>query len=130
MAQNPANRQSRDVSGKGSERGGHGEKNNNKKNELQPNRSLLKSKGPPLIEGENQMKKLFTSTLLTVVAVPFLMAAPSAAKKAQNQPQASTETQSTTVKTKTHKKHTKKAQKNTASTVDNSAATSSASPKQ
>ncbi len=30
------------------------------------------------------MKKLFTSTLLTVAAVPFLMAAPNAAKKAQN----------------------------------------------
>ena len=78
------------------------------------------------------MKKLFTSTLLTVVAVPFLMAAPTAAKKAkaQNQPQASTETQSTTTKTKTHKKRTKKAQKNTGSMADNSTAASSSSPKQ
>ena len=76
------------------------------------------------------MKKLFTSTLLTVVAVPFLMAAPTAAKKAQNQPQASTDTQSATAKTKTHKKRTKKAQKNTGSTVNNSAAASISSPKQ
>lgn len=75
------------------------------------------------------MKKLFTSTLLTVVAVPFLMAAPTAAKKVQNQPQASIETQSTTTKTKTHKKHTKKVQKNTGSTADNSAAASSSAPK-
>jgi hypothetical protein len=87
-----------------------------------------KIKGPPLIEGENQMKKLFTSTLLTVVAVPFLMAAPPAAKKAQNQPQASTETQGTP-KAKTHKKRSKKALKNTGSTADNSAAASSSSPK-
>jgi hypothetical protein len=53
------------------------------------------------------MKKLFTSTLLTVAAVPFLMAAP-AAKKVQNQPTSGETTQTTTVK-KTHKKHVKKA---------------------
>ena len=75
------------------------------------------------------MKKLFTSTLLTVVAVPFLMAAPPAAKKAQNQPQASNDTQATAAKAKTHKKHTKKALKNTGSTADNSAAASNSSPK-
>jgi hypothetical protein len=54
------------------------------------------------------MKKLFTSTLLTVAAVPFLMAAP-APKKAQN---TSTDQAQTQTKTKTHKKHHKKA-KNT-----------------
>ena len=125
--QNPANRQSRDVSGEGSERGPAVK--NNKRYKAGASSFASQIKGPPLIEGENQMKKLFTSTLLTVVAVPFLMAAPPAAKKAQNQPQASTETQSTTTKTKTHKKRTKKAQKNTGSTVDNSAAASSSSPK-
>jgi hypothetical protein len=57
------------------------------------------------------MKKLFTSTLLTVAAVPFLMAAPSAAKKVQNQ----AGTQTTTQSTKKVKKH-KKASKSTAST--------------
>ncbi len=57
------------------------------------------------------MNKLFTSTLLTVVAVPFLMAAPSVAKKVQNQAPASTQADSmssATGKTKA-KKHVKKA---------------------
>ena len=77
------------------------------------------------------MKKLFTSTLLTAVAVPFLMAAPTAAKKAQNQPEASTQTKITTVaKSKVHKKRAKKAQKNTSSNVENTAAPSVSSPKQ
>ena len=79
------------------------------------------------------MKKLFTSTLLTVVAVPFLMAAPAAVKKAktQNQPQASAQTQTTTVaKSKVHKKRVKKAAKNTSSNVENTAAPSVSSPKQ
>ena len=76
------------------------------------------------------MKKLFTSTLLTAVAVPFLMAAPTAAKKVQNQPQASNQAQTTTVaKSKVHKKQTKKAQKNTSSTVENNAAPSTPAPK-
>jgi len=66
------------------------------------------------------MKKLFTSTVLTVAAVPFLMAAPTAAKKAQNQAPASTQADSTTAKTKT-KKHVKKA-KSTASTTSSTAA--------
>lgn len=52
------------------------------------------------------MKKLFTSTLLTVVAVPFLMAAPHG-KKAQDQTADSNQTQSTH-KTKKAKKHHKK----------------------
>ncbi len=56
------------------------------------------------------MNKLFTSTLLTVVAVPFLLAAPSAAKKVQNQVPTSTDSQSTMAKTKT-KKHVKKVKK-------------------
>jgi hypothetical protein len=68
---------------------------------------------------EKQMKKLFTSTLLTVAAVPFLMAAPNAAKKVQNS--ASTQTQTT----KKTKKHHKKASK----TATDTAAPSSA-PKQ
>lgn len=51
------------------------------------------------------MKKLFTSALLTVTAVPFLIAAPNAGKKAQNTaaPAASTK--------KAHKKHSKKSNK-------------------
>ena len=54
------------------------------------------------------MKRLFTSTLLTVAAVPFLMAAPSAAKKVQNQPVAG-QNKVAPVK-KAHKKHVKKSQ--------------------
>ncbi len=50
------------------------------------------------------MKKLFTSTLLTVAAVPFLMAAPSTAKKAQN----TTAPASKTAAKKAHKTHAKK----------------------
>jgi hypothetical protein len=50
------------------------------------------------------VKRLFTSTLLTVAAVPFLMAAPNAAKKAQN---TATSSATTTTK-KVHKKHAKK----------------------
>lgn len=73
------------------------------------------------------MKKLFTSTLLTVAAVPFLMAAPKAAKKTQNQPAAST--QSTTVKPKAQKKHVRKA-KSANSSTENNAAPASSSPKQ
>lgn len=58
------------------------------------------------------MKKLFTSTLLTVAAVPFLMAAPNAAKKVQN---TSAPTTSTTSKVKTKKaKKTKKTAADTA----------------
>lgn len=48
------------------------------------------------------MKRLFTSTLLTVAAVPFLMAAPNAAKKAQNT--AAPATQNKAAVKKTHKK--------------------------
>ncbi len=50
------------------------------------------------------MKNLFTSTLLTVAAVPFLMAAPHAAKKVQAPAAtqtATTQTDSTTTKTDT-----------------------------
>ena len=78
------------------------------------------------------MKKLFTSTLLTVVSVPFLMAAPTAAKKAQNQPEASNQTQSTVAKTKVHKKNAKKAKKNTSSvtsTSESTPASSASTPK-
>jgi hypothetical protein len=71
------------------------------------------------------MNKLFTSTLLTVVAVPFLMAAPNAAKKGQNQaPTSTADTQTTTPKVKA-KKHVKKA-KSTASTTATPAATTPA----
>lgn len=49
------------------------------------------------------MKSLLTSTLLTVVAVPFLMAAPATKAPAAKQDS----TQTTTAK-KTHKKHSKK----------------------
>jgi hypothetical protein len=54
------------------------------------------------------MKKLFTSTLLTVAAVPFLMAAPSTAKKVQNT--AAPASQNKTASKKVQKKHTKKSQ--------------------
>lgn len=55
------------------------------------------------------MKKLLTSTLLTVVAVPFLMAAPKATKKAQNTTPAAT----ATAKPKVHRKHAVKKSKTT-----------------
>lgn len=54
------------------------------------------------------MKRLFTSALLTAVAVPFLVAAP-AAKKAQNSTASSTDTTATTAtKVKKTRKHHKK----------------------
>ncbi len=58
------------------------------------------------------MKKVFTSTLLTVAAVPFLMAAP-AAKKVQNQPPAATNSAKTVNTKKATKKHVKKSKANT-----------------
>jgi hypothetical protein len=76
-------------------------------------------KNPPLVEGETTMNKLFTSTLLTVAAVPFLMAAP-AAKKAQN-----TTPAVATAKTKTHKSHAKKAAKTSTAKVAPAATTPS-----
>jgi hypothetical protein len=54
------------------------------------------------------MKKLFASSLLTAVAVPFLMAAP-AAKKVQN----STDTTMNSTAKHTHKKKVKKNSKGT-----------------
>ena len=70
------------------------------------------------IGGENIMKKLFTSTLLTVVAVPFLSAAPHAAKKAQNSTASSTtQTQSAVKNGKKHVKHVKKTVKSETSTA-------------
>ncbi len=74
------------------------------------------------------MKKLFTSTLLTVVAVPFLMAAPRAAKT-QNQSTASNQAQSTAAKPKVHKKHVRKSQNSSSTAQSNAAATSTSSPK-
>jgi hypothetical protein len=61
--------------------------------------------------GDYQMKRLFTSSILTIAAASFMVAAP-AATKAQN---SSTATQTTT-KTKTHKKHGKKTNGATTST--------------
>ena len=59
------------------------------------------------------MKKLFTSTLLTVAAVPFLMAAPSTAKKAQN---------TTAPAKKVQKKHVKKSKTKAAKPATEAAA--------
>ena len=78
------------------------------------------------VEGENTMRKLFTSTLLTVAAVPFLMAAPHAAKKAQNQATpAATQNTASTVKPKV-KKHVKKVKKSANGTSTAAASTPSA----
>jgi hypothetical protein len=58
------------------------------------------------------MKRFLTSSLLTVVAVPFLMAAPAA--KTQNQPKAADQ-KASTAKPKAHKvKKSKTAKTNTA----------------
>jgi hypothetical protein len=70
------------------------------------------------IRGENIMKKLLTSTLLTVVAVPFLSAAPHAGKKAQNSTaNSTTQTESTAKKGKKHVKKAKKTVKSETSTA-------------
>ena len=61
------------------------------------------------------MKRLLTSSLLTIAAVPFLIAAPAA--KTQNQPKTADQSKASTVKPKAHKKSVKKskaAQANTA----------------
>ncbi|MBV9083444.1 MAG: hypothetical protein JOZ62_12250 [Acidobacteriaceae bacterium] len=73
------------------------------------------------------MNKVFRSAVLTLAAVPFLMAAPKAAKNAQNQPQAASQTQSA-AKPKSHKKHMKKNQKDAAGAQSNVAAPQSSSP--
>jgi len=52
------------------------------------------------------MNKLFTTGLLTLAAVPFLMAAPHAAKKTQDAAAPASETKAATKKA--HKKHGKK----------------------
>ncbi len=52
------------------------------------------------------MKRIFTSTLLTIAAVPFLMAAPATAKKAQNT--TAPASQNKTASKKAQKKHVKK----------------------
>src|SRR5581483_4400620 len=70
----------------------------------------FKHTNPPQLKEKNQMKKLVMSSLLTAVAVPFLMAAP-AAHKAQN---TSTATSTTT------KKKTKKSKKNGTSSTESS----------
>ncbi|MBV8553488.1 MAG: hypothetical protein JOY54_19495 [Acidobacteriaceae bacterium] len=67
------------------------------------------------------MKKVFTSTLLTIAAVPFLMAAP-AAKKAQNQPAAAAK------QTQTDSKTAKKASKSHAKKSKTAPATNTAAP--
>ena len=72
----------------------------------------------PLIKENKTMKKLFASSILTAVAVPFLMAAP-AASKAQN---TSTDTTMSSTAKKTHKKKVKK--NSTGTTESSTAATS------
>jgi hypothetical protein len=58
------------------------------------------------------MNKLFTATLLTIAAVPFLMAAPKAAAKPQTSAPAANQTDTSTPKPKA-KKHVKKAKSTT-----------------
>ncbi len=69
------------------------------------------------------MKKLFTSTLLTVVAVPFLMASPGA-KKVQAQTADSTQTPDANqgAATKKAKKHQKKHKGTMSNTQDSNPA--------
>ncbi len=64
------------------------------------------------------MKNLFTSAVLTVAAVPFLMASP-APKKAQAA--GADQTQSAPAKTKKSKKHCKKANNAPAASANSSA---------
>jgi len=87
----------------------------------------FKPKTATFIGGENIMKKLLTSTLLTVVAVPFLSAAPNAGKKAQNTTNSST-MQSTESTAKKGNKHVKKSKKTVKS--ETSTAAPAAAPKQ
>jgi hypothetical protein len=65
------------------------------------------------------VKNLFTSAVLTVAAVPFLMASP-APKKAQAA--GSEQAQSAPAKTKKVKKHSRKAVKNASEASANSSA--------
>jgi len=68
------------------------------------------------------MKKLFTSALLTVAAVPFLVAAPAA----QN---ASTPAaQSASAKPKSQKKHVKKVKKSAPAAQNSTAASANSAP--
>jgi hypothetical protein len=76
----------------------------------------FKPKHPPQLKEKTQMKKLVTSTLLTAVAVPFLMAAP-AGHKAQN----------TSTSTTTTKKKTKKSKKNGTGSTEGSTTSTSTS---
>jgi hypothetical protein len=106
-------------------------RNGSQKNQVRVKscRDFVRFKSPTatFIGGENIMKKLLTSTLLTVVAVPFLSAAPHAAKKAQNTTTSST-MQSTESTAKKGKKHVKKAKKTVKS--ETSTAAPAEAPKQ
>jgi hypothetical protein len=110
MVAKARNRQSRDVSGeRGEQKAVAKTRRNQKKATAETSASV--SVPHTQVEGENTMRKLFTSTLLTVAAVPFLMAAPHAAKKAQNQATpATTQNTASTAKPKV-KKHVKKVKK-------------------
>ncbi len=127
MAAEAEKAQSRVVSGGRRDGKSGGE---NKQTKLNSRRDSVKFKPntATLIRGENIMKKLFTSTLLTVVAVPFLSAAPHAAKKAQNTTTSST-MQSTESTAKKGKKHVKKA-KTVKSETSTAAPAAVAAPKQ
>lgn len=72
------------------------------------------------------MNKVIKSTLLTLAAVPFLMAAPTT-KKPQNSAATTQSTTETKTVKKTHKSHVKK---NTKTTGTDTAAPSAAQPKQ
>jgi hypothetical protein len=115
MAAGAEKAQSRVVSG-----GKDGRAAAKRRDKLRNCRDSVKFQPEPatLVGGENIMKKLLTSTLLTVVAVPFLSAAPHAAKKAQNSTATSTtQTESTTQKGKKHVKKAKKTVKTETSTA-------------
>ncbi|MBV8897025.1 MAG: hypothetical protein JO051_10975 [Acidobacteriaceae bacterium] len=122
MASKPPISESRLVSGEMNQAIEQRQKQQSNKNQSLLLRCRVQTNHPPQIEEKNQMNKLFTSTLLTAVAVPFLMAAP-AAKKAQN---TSTSSSTTTSATKVHKK---KSKKNGTSSTESSTTSTSTSQK-
>jgi hypothetical protein len=101
MAARSKDRQISIVSGEMNKQAGSS-RSNHKNTKIAPAReSSVQKTSATNSKEKTQMKKFAISTLLTAVAVPFLVAAP-AAKKAQN-----TSTTSTT-STKVHKKKSKK----------------------
>jgi hypothetical protein len=120
MAQKGGNGQIGYVSGEWKRKQSGGQ--NSKTTTISQSDFQSKTLDPTQLKEKTKMKKLFTSSVLTLAAVPFLMAAPHAAKKAQNQAPSSDSTATATKKV--HKKKMKKSGNGTASTQSSTTSTS------